>query len=178
MNSDRDRDKLIPIERGDQFTRHLVTAQPRIRGFIFSLVGDQTATDDILQEVSTVLWRKFDQFEPCTNFTSWALSIARFSVLEWRRQQKRVPLPLEEETLHALADEAEAFALPLADMREPLRLCLTQLSPRQQQLITERYLRDEPVQSIATRWQRTRMAIYKLLNKTHQQLLLCLRTHA
>ena len=94
----------VPIERGEAFTRLLVAHQPRIYGFVYSLVGDRAAADDVLQEVSTVLWRKFNDFEHGTNFNAWALNIARFSVLEWRRKQSRAPLLLDDES-RALLDE-------------------------------------------------------------------------
>lgn len=171
-------DTSIPIERGESFTRLLVATQPRLYGFIYSLVGDRSAADDVLQEVSSVLWRKFDNFEEGTNFNAWALKIARFSVLEWRRKQSRAPLPLDDETLVALADQSAEMAEGVSEMREALHLCLAKLPDRQRDLLRARYFDDESVQSIATRWQRTRMAIYKLLRKTHAALLGCIESHA
>jgi RNA polymerase sigma-70 factor (ECF subfamily) len=168
----------VPIERGEAFTRLLVATQPRLYGFIYSLVGDRSAADDVLQEVSSVLWRKFDDFEEGTNFGAWALKIARFSVLEWRRKQSRAPLPIDEDTLIALADQAAEMAEGVGEMREALHLCLAKLPDRQRELLRARYFDDEPVQSIASRWQRTRMAIYKMLRKTHAALLGCIESHA
>jgi RNA polymerase sigma-70 factor (ECF subfamily) len=172
-------DAPVPIERGEAFTRLLVANQPRIYGFIYSLVADRAAADDVLQEVSTVLWRKFEDFEAGSNFNAWALKIARFSVLEWRRKQSRAPLPIDEETLTALADQAADMAeSEIEPMREALHLCLAKLPDRQRDLLRARYFDDESVQSIATRWQRTRMAIYKMLRKTHTALLGCIESHA
>lgn len=158
---------------GERFTRLIVSHRPRIYGFIFSLVHDSVAAEDILQDVSAVLWRKFDQFEEGTNFNAWALKIARLSVLEWRRKQAKLPLPLETETLQALAEQSLELCEDYDDMREALRHCMGNLTPRQRELIRARYFDDEPVQSIAGRWKRTRMAVYKALRKTHEFLLEC-----
>ena len=170
--------KPIPIERGEAFTRLLVATQPRLYGFICSLIGDRSASDDVLQEVSSVLWRKFEDYEEGTNFNAWALKIARYSVLEWRRKQSRTPLPLDEETLVTLADQSADMAESVGEMREALHLCLAKLPDRQRDLLRARYFEEEPVQSIAKRWQRTRMAIYKMLRKTHSALLGCIESHA
>lgn len=167
----------VPTERVEEFTRLLVATQPRLYGFIYSLVGDRAATDDILQEVSAVLWRKFDEFQTGTNFSAWSLKVARFSVFEWRRKQSRLPLPLDEETLLSLAEQSAELAEGVGEMRESLHLCLAELPPRQLDLVRARYFEEESVQSIATRWKRTRMAIYKLLRKTHDSLLSCIETH-
>lgn len=46
-----------------------------------------------------VLWRKFDQFQEGTDFAVWAMSVARFCALNWRRKQARLPLPRDDEFL-------------------------------------------------------------------------------
>ena len=80
------------MDQGEKFTRLLVGIQPLLYGFILSLTHDRVAADDLMQETSAVMWRKFDQFQQGTNFGAWAMKIARFCVLEWRRQEARVPV--------------------------------------------------------------------------------------
>ena len=164
----------IEFEIGERFTRLIVLNRPRIFGFIFSLVHDRNAAEDILQEVSSVMWRKFDQFEEGTNFSAWALKIARFAVLEWRRKAARLALPLDEETERLLAEASAEITDEYDGMREALRFCVGKLSPKQSELIRARYFDDEPVQKIASRMERTRMAIYKALKKAHELLLSCI----
>ena len=172
-----DRDEgntVLAFDHGERFTRLIVANRPRIYGFIYSLVHDRGAAEDILQEVSAVMWRKFEQFESGSNFTAWALKIARYSVLEWRRKAAKTPIPLEDEVAEALAEHSAEMALQYDDMRETLRHCLSKLPPRQTDIIRARYFEDEAVRSIATRLRRTRMAIYKTLKKAHESLLNCI----
>ena len=159
--------------RGEQFSRLLVAHSHRIYGFIFALVHDHAAANDVLQEVSAVLWRKFDRFESGTDFGVWAMSIARLAVFEWRRAQKNLPLQLDDEQLALLADDVMAVGCEFESRREALRGCLAKLADRDRQLLVARYHQGESVHAIADRVQRTRMAIYKRLDKLHSLLLDC-----
>lgn len=160
----------------EEFSRLLMANQQRLFGFVYSLVHDSAATHDILQEVSTVLWRKFDQFEPGTDFGAWAMKIARFTVLNWRRQQAKLPLPLDEETLDALAEEAIEQSCQAEFREEALEHCLGKLDERDRGLLAERYDRDRPVVEIAKQEKRSRRAVYKHLTRLHGALLDCIET--
>jgi RNA polymerase sigma-70 factor (ECF subfamily) len=170
--TDPSNDPLGP--RGERFSRLLVAHSHRIYGFVFALVHDHTAASDIMQEVSAVLWRKFDRFEPGTDFGAWAMSVARLAVFEWRRAQKSLPLQLDDEQLALLADEAMAIGCQFESRREALRDCMQKLSGHDRELLIARYHEGQPVQTIAERVRRTRMAIYKRLDKLHALLLDCI----
>ncbi len=163
-------------EQVEQFSRLLVANQRRIYGFILSLVHDRAATNDILQEVSAVLWRKFERFEPGTDFAAWAMSVARLNIFEWRRAQKYVPLPLDDDQFTRLADEAVAVSCEYEARREALAKCMQTLPASDRELILARYFQGDPVTRIAGRLERTRMAIYKRLNRIHCALLDCIQT--
>ena len=66
------------------FARH----EGNVRAFVASLLPDWEGVDDVMQEASLVMWRKFDQFDPVragSNFVDWAFMIARYEVLMYRR---------------------------------------------------------------------------------------------
>lgn len=163
-------------DSAEQFNRLVVTHQRRIYGFIYTLVQDYAATEDILQETTTVLWRKFEQFEPGTDFGAWALRVARFSVFEWRRKQQKLPLAIGDELLLELANKAEAAqsADHLASY-EALEDCLTHLAQRDRDLLQDRYTEAHPVTEIARRSGRTRDAVYKVLARIHRNLGTCIQ---
>ena len=153
------------------FTRLLVSNQRRIYGFIFTLVHDHSTTDDVLQEVTTLLWEKFETFEIGTDFGAWSMRVARFKVLEWRRGQQRLPLPIEDELLHELAGKAETAQLD-GDLgrQEALEHCLGKLGERDRSLLDERYQQRTPVSRMAELRNRTRDAVYKILARIHRDL--------
>jgi len=160
--------------RVQQFSRLLVTNQRRIHGFILSLVHDRAAAADILQDVSVLLWEKFDRFEPGTDFGSWGMSVAQRTIFNWRRRQKKVPLPLEDELLAILADEAIKVSCEYDDRRGALGQCLKDLSEENRNLLVARYEMDRPVSSIAERLGRSRVAVYKRLTRIRRLLLDCI----
>ena len=82
----------MSVENDDEtvqaFSRLLVANQRRIYGFILTLVHDRAAAEDILQDVSALLWQKFDKFERGTDFAAWGMAVSRLTILNWRRKQK------------------------------------------------------------------------------------------
>ena len=163
------------INRGEEFSRLLVANQKRILGFIYTLVQDQHAAQDVLQDVSATLWRKFDDFELGTDFGAWAMCVSRFTVLNWRRKQQRLPVSLSDDTLEFLADEAVAVLSTSEDERqESLQKCLGRLPQKQHELVKARYLQDRDVSQIAKSQGRSVRTIYLRLEKIHGALLDCI----
>ncbi|WP_414660671.1 sigma-70 family RNA polymerase sigma factor [Horticoccus sp. 23ND18S-11] len=97
-----------PVD-GEAFTRLLLQHQKRIAGLIFSLVPRGADADDAMQETCAVLWRKFGEFEPGTDFRAWALRIARFQMLNHYRRRQRAQARLSDETIEALASTCASF---------------------------------------------------------------------
>ncbi|MFD2256268.1 sigma-70 family RNA polymerase sigma factor [Luteolibacter algae] len=159
-------------DQGEQFSSLLMANRHRIYGFLYSLVHQHQAAEDLMQEVSMILWRKFDQFEIGTDFAVWAMSVGRFCVLNWRRKQARLPLSLDDDDLIRLADEAVSVACE-DDMRGSLKECMRLLPEKLKKVLRARYHRDLDVKEIAKRNQQSVRAVYLLLEKSHGLLLDC-----
>lgn len=166
------------LESGEQFTRLLVKNQKRIWGLILSLVPNGTDADDVLQETCAVMWRKYSEFEPGSDFAAWGLRIARFQVMRYYSRRKSERARLSNETIDAVAarfaasDHAErASARSVA-----LKHCLTKLKPEQFDTLHRRYDEGQPVEEIAEEMNISIHAIYKRLDRTYQQLYRCVTT--
>tara|TARA_R110002049_G_scaffold182485_2_gene350331 strand:+ start:65436 stop:65975 length:540 start_codon:yes stop_codon:yes gene_type:complete len=156
------------------FSRLLVANQRRLYGFILTLVHDRTAADDILQDVSSLLWQKFDKFEPGTDFAAWGMAVSRLTILNWRRKQKKVPLPLDDQEFALLADEAVAVSCQHEARQYALRECLERIDADGRELLASRFEMSQSVTSIAEQLGRSRVAIYKRLNRIQSLLLDCI----
>jgi len=55
-----------------------------------------------MQEVSVVLWKKFADFREGAGFPAWALGVARFEALAWRRDKARDRLVLDIDEVRAM----------------------------------------------------------------------------
>lgn len=163
-----------PAEPHLAFTRLFVTAQPALHGFLISLTHDAHAAEDLLQELAERMWRKFDQYDERRPFIGWGIGFARLLAMEWRRAQKRVPLPLDEETLDLLAAQAAEEAPHHDDRLDALRECLQRLTERQRAALRLRYQESMPVAGIARSWNRSQMAVYKVLKHVNRLLLDCI----
>ena len=157
------------------FTRCFVAHQSAFHGYLTSLTGDHHAADDLVQELAARLWKKFGNYDPSRSFVAWGLGFARLLALEWRRRQAKLPLPVDDDTLERLAEEAARSAAAHDPAREALRECLPRLTDLQRKVLQARYHDDLAVSEIARAWRRSTMAIYKVLHRAHEALLDCMR---
>ena len=99
----------------DQFITHLTAAQPSLWAYVFSLLPDHGAAQDVLQETNLTLWRKANEFQTGTSFLAWSCQVAYFHVLSHRRRVRRDRLVFDEEVLAYLAERQADRAAELGD---------------------------------------------------------------
>lgn len=163
------------MSRGRVFLRLYQANERRIYGFILALVPDWAHAEDLMQETTMVLWSKFDQFEPGTDFAAWALCIARYQVMHYRKRQRTQRIQFSDEVLEAIAERVCAATEDFDVRRDALRGCIRKLAEKDQELLRLRYGLDATVKSVAERVGRGMDAVYKSLNRIHVQLLHCIR---
>lgn len=147
--------------------------QPRLLGYILSLVADEHSAKDILQETNVTLLKKSRDYEPGTNFTAWAFRVAYFEVLTWRRRRGRDRLQFNDELVESLASTAEDTA-PTYDARlDALKRCIGELPDRQREVVERRYLKGESVQGIADDLGFKANAASQLLFRARTNLMKC-----
>lgn len=122
-----------------EFVQLLTKHQSRLYAYIFSLTGNSTQADDILQEANTVLWQKRDQFQAGTDFAAWMLKIAYLQVMAWRQKRVREKLVFDSPMLQDLSRAAEQQSEQSDDRHVALRQCMEKLSPRHRDLVLRRY---------------------------------------
>ena len=76
-------------KRYDEFAGLVRLHTSQVLAYINALVLNWNDADDLFQETCLVLWQKFDEFVPGTNFLAWALRIANFKVMRFQTQQSR-----------------------------------------------------------------------------------------
>ncbi|WOO40881.1 sigma-70 family RNA polymerase sigma factor [Rubellicoccus peritrichatus] len=168
-------EESISSRRGELYSELLVTNRHRIYGFIYSLLHNHQASEDLMQEVCVVLWRKFDQFQEGTDFAVWAMSVARFCALNWRRKQARLPLPLENEDIIRLADESMAVGCQLSERHEHLQHCLEKLPVKLRKIVKLRYHKEVRVADIAGDQGISVRSVYLFLERAHALLHECVQ---
>jgi RNA polymerase sigma-70 factor (ECF subfamily) len=162
----------------DDFVRLMTEHQGRLFAYVFSLLGNPDAANDVLQEINIVLWRDGREFLPGSNFKAWAFRIAHFQVMAWRQRQIRDRLVFEDDMLEVLATGARECDDMFDRRQERLTGCLEKLTPEHRELIRKRYAEGTPLQSIASERGTTANAVMQTLFRIRQRLMLCVARYA
>jgi RNA polymerase sigma-70 factor (ECF subfamily) len=162
---------------GDEFVRLFSRIEPRLHAYILTMVPNWADAADIFQESSSVLWRKFEQFEPGTNFFAWACQIARLEVATFRKRNRRQELLFSDAFVAAVASTSEALTSTLEARQGFLVDCLQKLRPRDRELLRLRYHDESTIDKVAQHTGRNAQAVYKALQRIRRQLFECVERH-
>lgn len=163
-------------EQRDEFITLLTAAQTSLWAYVFSLLPDHVAAQDVLQETNLTLWRKANAFQPGTSFLAWACQVAYFHVLSHRRRARRDRLVFDEEVLAYLAERQAERAEGLGERLVALRGCLEKLPPPSRQLLEKRYAPGGSVKELAEADGRSVAALSQVLYRIREKLLDCIET--
>lgn len=161
--------------RTTQFLALYANCQRQLYVYVRSHIFSTSDIDDVLQEVSAVLWEKFDTYRPGESFARWAFGIARFEVLKHREKQGRKPVGLNEELLDMVAEETLETSETADLMSEGLRTCLEKLPPWNRVMLRQRFEAGKSIKEIAHELNRTESAVYKTLSGTYDSLYDCVQ---
>ena len=162
-------------KRSELFLKLLMSNEVRIFSYILRLVPNLADAEDIMQETAGIMWRKFDQFQRSTSFVAWAIEIAHYRILDYRRREGRSPIIYESEIFEQMVSIAREASKQDDRRLEALRACLAKLQDRQRRLIVLRYYDDIRPKAIASRLDMSVHAVYKSLSRIYKKLLMCIR---
>ena len=167
MDSNRDGGEVSFVEL---YLRH----QRDIYAFIVQLVRDYDVSEDLLQKTGIVIWRKFDQFTPDSNFLAWARTIAKLEVLSYLKTKRRDRLCFSSETIELLAAEVESETQDPGLRHDALLNCLEQLRAADRDLARKCYARGASIRQIAEAGGRSADGVYQSLRRIRLTLLECI----
>jgi RNA polymerase sigma-70 factor (ECF subfamily) len=151
------------------YTRH----QRTVFSFLLGAVGSFSDAEDVHQEITLVLWRKFDRYDPKRPFVAWALGMAKLEAAKHlRKKRQRTPL-LPPEVLEALATTWSEDELVLREARDRLSGCVKKLPPKERKLLAQRYREGLSQKEIARRWRKSIGVINTRLVRIRRNLLMC-----
>lgn len=166
---------MNPSEFTPQFVSLWTASSRQVYSFIYSLLPHWADADEAYQETSRVLWEKFAEYQPDTDFTAWACRIAYFKVLDVRSRRKRGPLAFSDAFLGAVEQELVEQSDTVNPRYAAVLDCLQKLSSRDRELIGQRYREGATTASAAAELGRSVDSIYKALNRIHQALFDCVQ---
>jgi len=159
----------------NRFLRLFTAHEPAVRAFVRRLVPMRADADDVMQDVSVVLWEKFGSFREGADFRAWAFGVARFEVLSWLRDRGRDRLVLDGEVALKLADESAELETRLTRQREALEACIEKVPAEQRELLMQAYQPAASIQQVAQGSGRSVPGFYQWLHRMRRALLDCIQ---
>lgn len=159
-----------------EFVAGIASVQRQLHAYIYTLIGHRQDTEDILQEVNYVMWKKAHTFTPGTNFTSWAHTIALFQVKAFRKKMYRMNERkwLETELMDLLAAESMQSKEYCQSRFDALDLCLKELPEDRRKLVAKRYSPGGCVNDIAEGLGKAPKAVSETLRRIRHLLARCI----
>ncbi|HYT92413.1 MAG TPA: sigma-70 family RNA polymerase sigma factor [Gemmataceae bacterium] len=164
-----------PPPEAAAFAAHVRREQTRLYGYIHSLVRDLNDADDLFQQTTLILWKKFGEFDPQRSFFSWACGIARLEVANFLRSRGRQRLYFSDDLNLLLIEAQQEMADDeLEDRRAALAGCVEKLRQRDRELLQECYSDTDSVNDVAGRRGRSPQSVYNSLRRIRRALYECI----
>ncbi|MEN6309256.1 MAG: sigma-70 family RNA polymerase sigma factor [Anaerohalosphaeraceae bacterium] len=157
------------------FIKLYLANERRIYSYIRALIPNWSDGDDIIQESAAVMWSKFHEFEKGSNFSAWAMRIAHFQVLNYYKTKKNNKLYFSDNVIHSLSEKIIASKPNTDERLNILKKCIHTLHDNERSLIEMRYVPGATTKSVAQQTGKEVHVLYKVFNKIHARLLLCVR---
>jgi len=158
---------------GSDFAQLLVRHDRALLRYIMTFIPRRDDAEEVLQRAATVLWEKFEEYDRSRDFLPWALSVAYFEVLNFRKELARSRLVFREDVLHAVAEARDGLEPQLEAQRTALGECLAKLDADGLTLLRRRYSDSATVASLATESGRTAKSLYRRLDRLRELISQC-----
>ncbi len=171
-----DRDSRLRDEsRHEEFVALFVRHEAAIHSFVLTLLPDLDAAEEVVQQASITMWRRFDQYQPGTNFRNWAFQVAKFTAMNHITKMRRDRHVFNERLLEMLAERATERSDELESQRRALAFCIERLEGDDRKTLAGCYREAGTVKSFAEAIGQTPNAVYKRLNRIRAALLECVQ---
>ena len=151
-------------------------AQPIVANYLRATVLNFHDAEDLVQQVAYAAALRFDEYDPERPFIPWALGIAKYKVLEYRRKTNSDRLMFGEAALDRIRNAyGQMSDQSIADRQLAVQRCIAKLPPRARAVLEMRYMQDIKPGRIAERIGATANAVSLLLSRTRKALGQCVK---
>ena len=159
-----------------EFVAMLTASQNAIAFAVRALMPGERSVDEVVQQTNAKIWQKRGEFEAGTNFRAWAGAIARFEVLNYRKQQARdARIKLSDELEDIIVAETAGIDDEILSRQAALHECLKGLKSESREMLLSRYSGEETLAQLAERVGRSVGGIKVTLCRLRTALLECIQ---
>lgn len=158
----------------DTFMDLLSRHQGQLFGYIFAAVRNLDDAEELYQQTSIILWRKFSGFQPDSNFVRWAYKVAKFEILHFQRSKRRSPVVFNDRVLANLAEvQASQEDSLRREHQEILAECVDELPAADQRIVRLCYGKQRSIKQVAGQLNYSAQTIYNSLSRIRRVLYDC-----
>ena len=169
--------KRLTIDKRQDFSKLWARAYPAVGSYVASLVQDYHAVEDIMGRTSETLISKMDQYDGERPFEFWAVGIARYEILRYRREKARDRLLFGEDILEKIGDKCCEMSREMSSRQWGLQQCLKKISGRAAKALDLRYGDDLRYEAIGNLLGMQTGAVRSMLHRTRETLRQCIDRH-
>lgn len=153
----------------------LTAAHNKLFGYLMSLLGRWHDAQDVLQSSSLLMWRKFETYEPGSNFVAWASTICFYEAKNFQRLTARSHLKFDDDLLATLASERLVDLDQQGRRIAALEECLDEVGPAEREFLRSAYAEHGGIADLAAKLQRAPRTLYNKLTILRRRLTECVQ---
>src|SRR5439155_22760828 len=159
----------------DRFVEQFVRCQSRIYAYIVTLLPNRSDAEEVFQQTSLALWKKWPQYDPTREFVRGAGGMARLEACAFlRKHAGRTLIGLSEEVLMEVAQVRLDMHESLEARQQALLHCLGQLKRQSRELLERCYAGKDSIRQIAEELRLKPNALYMTLKRLRRTLFDCI----
>ncbi len=156
-------------------TRVLFSDRTKLLAYVWSMLRDEHASEDLFQDMLIVAMRQADSFEDSEHLLKWARVTLRNKALQHLRGRREKPVALAGDVLELLESHwEECNSLDAAEVTDALRHCLDSLTSNSRKLVEMRYGKGLRGTDIADATGRKVQTVYVALSRAYKTLGECI----
>lgn len=128
----------------EEFKKIITTYQPKLHAFANSILRNDFASEDIVQEVFCFLWEKREKINTIDNIEAFLVHILKCRCIDYLRKHKKEIL--EEEFLNLDYSEIKEDS---EERYNKLLELISQLPKNQQELLHQKYFKNKKIKEIS-----------------------------
>jgi RNA polymerase sigma-70 factor (ECF subfamily) len=163
-----------PSPQHDQFVELFVRSQARIFAYVATLLPNRDDAEEVFQQTSLVLWKKWREFDPSRDFVRWACGMAHLEVRNFLRKHAHSGrLSLSDDVLAEVARARLEMHDVLESRRQALRRCLERLEQGKREVLERCYAGQDSIKTIAAELGQPPNVLYMTLKRLRRALFDC-----
>ena len=162
-------------QQHDQFVERFVRSQDRIYAYVATLLPNRADAEEVFQQISLLLWKKWQQFDPDRDFVAWACGMVHHEVRNFlRKHRDRGRVYLSEDVLAEVGHVRLELHDVLESRRQALQRCLDQLGSQNRSLLERCYAGQNSIKDVAADLGKRPNMVYMMLKRLRRILFDCI----